>query len=62
MLWNDLATPHHGRQLANPRHRQIFAAILITITLGFIFFAPITYGTLLSPAGLQAHMWLHSWR
>ncbi len=62
MLWNDLATGSDGHQLESPAHRQVFAAVLAIVALGFLFFAPLTYGWLLSPTGLQARMWLHSWR
>jgi len=62
ILWNDLATSSDGRQLASNRHRQIFAAVIVIAALGFIYFAPLSYGTPLSPQGLQDHMWLHSWR
>ncbi|MDB5178941.1 MAG: C-terminal four region of protein-O-mannosyltransferase [Patescibacteria group bacterium] len=62
MLWNDLATTKKGRQLIHLRQRQIYGAVIVLITLGFIFFAPLTYGSPLTPNGLQARMWLHSWR
>jgi dolichyl-phosphate-mannose--protein O-mannosyl transferase len=62
MLWNDLATDHHGHQFTRPSQRQIFAVILLLVALGFVYFAPLSYGTPLSPAGLQARMWLHTWR
>ncbi len=38
------------------------AAIAIAVTVGFVFFAPISYGFPLSEGGLQARMWLTSWR
>jgi dolichyl-phosphate-mannose-protein mannosyltransferase len=62
MLWNDLSTDQKGRQLAKLSHRRLFIAILIFVALGFLFFAPLSYGWTLSPAGLQARLWLHSWR
>jgi dolichyl-phosphate-mannose-protein mannosyltransferase len=62
MLWNDLAGNAKGRTLTTPRQRQIYAAVLIIIALTFLYFLPISYGTPLTPGGLQAHMWLHSWR
>lgn len=61
MLWNDLATSHR-KVLATNRQRAAFAAVLVVVAGGFLYFAPISYGTLLSPAGLQARMWLRSWR
>lgn len=62
MLWNDLATDKHGQQLRQPDHRQIYIGVLAAILLGFVFFAPLSYGWALSPAGLQAHEWLRTWR
>jgi dolichyl-phosphate-mannose-protein mannosyltransferase len=62
MLWNDLATDRHGHQFKPLANRQIYAAILLLIIVGFCFFAPISYGSPLSPAGLQDRMWLHTWR
>jgi len=64
MLWNDLATPHHGDhgQLATANRKWIYGGVLAAVLLGFLFFAPLSYGTPLSPAGLAAHMWLPSWR
>lgn len=62
MLWNDLSTDKHGRQLKNPSHRRVYAVVLALIALGFIYFIPLTYGTPMSPSLLQAHLWLKSWR
>ena len=62
MLWNDLSTDQHGAQLKKPTHRRVYAAVLALIAIGFMYFIPITYGTAMSPAALQAHMWLKSWR
>jgi dolichyl-phosphate-mannose-protein mannosyltransferase len=62
LLWNDLATNKDGRQLTKPTHRRVFGAVLVAVALGFIFFAPLSYGLPLSPEGLQARMWLPSWR
>jgi dolichyl-phosphate-mannose-protein mannosyltransferase len=63
LLWNDLSADRAGhRQLASSRSRQIYGAVLGLIVLGFIVFAPLTYGTPLTPAELQLRMWLPSWR
>ena len=62
MLWNDLATDRHNHQLQRPDQRQTYIAVLAAIFLGFAFFAPLSYGWALSPAGLQAHEWLRTWR
>jgi dolichyl-phosphate-mannose--protein O-mannosyl transferase len=37
-------------------------ALLAAAIMGFIFFAPFTYGLHLSKSGLDAHFWLDSWR
>jgi dolichyl-phosphate-mannose-protein mannosyltransferase len=62
ILLNDLATDKHGHTLAGPSAKRRLAAALVLVALGFLYFAPISYGTPLSPAGLQTRMWLHSWR
>lgn len=62
LLWNDLATTKKHRHLFHRHQRYALAAVFAVIILGFWFFAPLTYGTPLSPAELQAHMWLRSWR
>ncbi len=54
LLWNDLLP-------ATQRRRAAFW-VIGALALGFLFFAPLSYGTPLSPAGLQLHMWLPSWR
>lgn len=61
MLWNDLTgSPKH--HLSTSTRRLYYGAALALIILGFAYFAPLTYGTPLSPQQLQAHMWLPSWR
>ena len=65
MLWNDLASDKSDkvdRQFTRRSHVLIFGGILVLVAICFIYFAPLTYGTPLSPSGLQARMWLHSWR
>ena len=61
MLWNDLSGLS-DKQSPSRRQWYILAGIATAMLLGFLFFSPLTYGTPLSPAGLQAHMWLHTWR
>lgn len=62
LLWNDLTTDAKSHQLATPGHRRLYGAVVAAIVLGFLYFAPLSYGTPLSPQGLQAHIWLPSWR
>ncbi|HEY2004381.1 MAG TPA: phospholipid carrier-dependent glycosyltransferase [Candidatus Saccharimonadia bacterium] len=62
MLWDDLARNRRGHVLPTSNARRSLAIVCIVILAGFIFFAPISYGWSLSPAGLQARMWLHTWR
>lgn len=40
----------------------LYALILGTISISFLFFLPLTYGSPLSPAALQQRMWLSTWR
>jgi dolichyl-phosphate-mannose-protein mannosyltransferase len=44
------------------RSAVAYWGLLGAALLGFLYFAPITYGIPLSPEGLDARMWLHSWR
>ncbi len=62
LLWNDLATSHDQNQLAKPSHRHLYGAVLVLLLLGFLFFAPLSYGIPLTPDSLQHHIWLPSWR
>lgn len=41
---------------------RVLGVLMSIIILSFIYFSPLTYGTPMSPADLQAHMWLKSWR
>jgi dolichyl-phosphate-mannose-protein mannosyltransferase len=61
VLWGDLSQPLEG-QTPKVNWRRVYGAAIVLVALGFIFFAPLSYGTPLSPAGLQARMWLPTWR
>ncbi len=63
LLWNDLSADRDGRhQLETGASRVVYSGVLIIMLLAFLYFAPLTYGTLLSPSGLAERMWLRSWR
>lgn len=63
LLWNDLSADRDDRhQLETRPARAVYAGVLAIMLLVFLYFAPLTYGTLLSPSGLADHMWLRSWR
>ncbi len=64
MLWNDLTTSRSDpqKQLATSTSRRIYGAVLMAILLGFVYFAPLSYGIPMNPHQLQMHMWLPSWR
>jgi dolichyl-phosphate-mannose-protein mannosyltransferase len=62
LLWNDIATDKKNVTLPDTKSKRAYYIVLAIIALTFLFFAPLTYGTPLSPSGLQARMWLHSWR
>jgi len=40
----------------------LYAGILVVVTAGFLFFAPISYGLPLTDAGLADRIWFDSWR
>jgi dolichyl-phosphate-mannose-protein mannosyltransferase len=42
--------------------RNLYIGVLVVALLGFLYFSPLSYGTPLSPAALQQHMWLKTWR
>ena len=42
--------------------RNGYLVALALLIIGFIYFAPLSYGSPLSPAALQHHDWLSSWR
>lgn len=45
------------------RHRaRIFAVLIIASAVGFVYFAPFTYGLPLSPQAFQNRLWLNTWR
>jgi dolichyl-phosphate-mannose-protein mannosyltransferase len=63
LLWNDLYLGWRSLGNYNGQNaRLVYGIILTSMFAGFVFFMPLTYGTHLSPRGLQARMWLHSWR
>ena len=63
LLWNDLSADRDGKhQLENKASRTVYAGILLIMFLTFVYFAPLTYGSLLNPSQLSGHMWLRSWR
>jgi dolichyl-phosphate-mannose-protein mannosyltransferase len=62
MLWNDLATPKPGHTLVSSPAKWAYGMVVAVLAISFLYFTPISYGFPLSPAGLQQHMWLPSWR
>lgn len=63
ILWNDLSADRNGKNsLATRPARRVYAGVLGLILLTFLYFAPLTYGTLLTTPTLNSHMWLRSWR
>jgi dolichyl-phosphate-mannose-protein mannosyltransferase len=63
LLWNDLSADRNGQhQLESRASRAIYTVVIATMFVTFVYFIPLTYGTLLTPTGLFNHMWLKSWR
>jgi dolichyl-phosphate-mannose-protein mannosyltransferase len=46
----------------SPRSATLYWCVLAVVVVGFLFFAPISYGLPLSNGGLSARIWLDSWR
>jgi dolichyl-phosphate-mannose-protein mannosyltransferase len=42
--------------------RNFYIGILGLALVGFLYFAPLSYGLPLSPNQLQSHIWIPSWR
>lgn len=63
MLWDDLARDQSTHRPLQARYSRLgFAFVCLLSLAGFIYFLPLSYGWPLTPAGLQAHMWLQTWR
>jgi dolichyl-phosphate-mannose-protein mannosyltransferase len=63
VLWDSITTILVSEgQLTRRTLLRSLGLVSLVIILGFLYFAPLTYGTPLSPSELQAHMWLRSWR
>ena len=62
LLWNDLADPQDEPSWPRRAALRIYFGLCALIILVFWFFAPLSYGTALSPQELQSRMWLASWR
>ncbi|HEY6736340.1 MAG TPA: phospholipid carrier-dependent glycosyltransferase [Candidatus Saccharimonadia bacterium] len=52
----------HGRQRANRAQLRFYTVLGLATLAGFLYFAPLTYGSPLSTDQLQARMWLKTWR
>lgn len=49
-------------RLPRTKRNQVFNALLVLAGLSFLYFAPLTYGTAISPSYFNSHFWLKSWR
>ena len=54
-------SPHPWR-FSSPASRNLYIGVIAAAVIGFIYFAPLSYGLPLSPTELVQHMWLSSWR
>jgi dolichyl-phosphate-mannose-protein mannosyltransferase len=52
----------HPWQFQTKTSRNLYIGVLATALIGFIYFAPLSYGVPLTPAQLAQHMWLKTWR
>ncbi len=52
----------HPWKFPSPLSRGLFFGLIGLALIGFIFFAPLTYGVPLSPADMDRRMWLPTWR
>ncbi|HVQ43530.1 MAG TPA: phospholipid carrier-dependent glycosyltransferase [Candidatus Saccharimonadia bacterium] len=52
----------HPWQFSTPTSKYLYIGVLILAVIGFIYFAPLSYGIPLTPAEIAQHMWLTTWR
>jgi dolichyl-phosphate-mannose-protein mannosyltransferase len=62
MLWFYILPTISIKPLSSKATWGLYAVILSIVSITFIYFAPLTYGSPLSPSELQQRMWLKSWR
>ena len=52
----------HPWKFPSPLSRGLFFGLIGLALIGFIYFAPLTYGVPLSPADMDRRIWLPTWR
>lgn len=62
LLAGDIVSIRKTERTGRSSARYLFAGALLIIVAGFVYFLPLTYGVPLTPAELQAHVWLRGWR
>lgn len=55
-------SPRHPWRFSSPFSKWLYIGVISVAVIGFLYFAPLSYGTPLSPSELNAHMWLKTWR
>jgi dolichyl-phosphate-mannose-protein mannosyltransferase len=58
--WMDDRTPFW--QFPNNWSRNLFVGLMVAALVGWLYFAPLSYGWPLSPSDLARHIWLPTWR
>ncbi|HEX3081724.1 MAG TPA: phospholipid carrier-dependent glycosyltransferase [Candidatus Saccharimonadia bacterium] len=52
----------HPWKFSSRLSRNLYLGVLSLAVIGFIYFAPLSYGIPLTPVEISQHMWLPSWR
>ncbi|GAC1371967.1 MAG: phospholipid carrier-dependent glycosyltransferase [Candidatus Saccharimonadales bacterium] len=52
----------HPWKFATPASRNLYLTIAACAVIGFIYFAPLSYGVPLTATEISQHMWLPTWR
>lgn len=62
LLWDFIAIRLEKTKSNIRLLKVLYIVILAVVALSFIYFAPLTYGSPLSPKGISNHLWIPSWR
>ena len=62
LLWDFIALRLPKTEANMRLIKVVYIVILAVITASFLYFAPLTYGTPLSPKGISNHLWIPTWR
>lgn len=62
VLWDDIIKRSLHKHVSQRAIQLGLAMVIVIMAAGFLYFAPLSYGSPMTPQQLEAHMWLKSWR